>query len=178
MQNISKIKKFADEHKAIWQFIMFSLISMIAAVTEMVSYLLLNSVFLTSLNDQPFNWFIFEYSGGDAGGLGTMIAFLVSITLAQIVAFITNRKKTFNANNNVVYSALMYAVMVIIIIGLQTYSGPLLVTWLNGFINNANISGILGKLIWMFFTFVIVFLMSKFVIMRRIEDKENKIKPA
>lgn len=98
-----------------------------------------------------------------------MIAFFVSITLAQIVAFITNRKKTFNANNNIVYSAIMYAIMVIIIIGLQTYTGPLLVAWLNAFIHNNNISSILGKLIWMSATFFIVFFMSKFVIMKRVE---------
>ena len=166
---LSKIKKFVLERPGLWQFIKFSLISMIAAVTEMGSYLLLNNVLLSSLNDRPFQWFIFNYSGGGAGGLGTMIDFFVSITLAQIVAFITNRKKTFNANNNIVYSAIMYAIMVIIIIGLQTYTGPLLVAWLNAFIHNNNISSILGKLIWMSATFFIVFFMSKFVIMKRVE---------
>ena len=41
---LSKIKKFVLERPGLWQFIKFSLISMIAAVTEMGSYLLLNNV--------------------------------------------------------------------------------------------------------------------------------------
>ncbi|MDD4316723.1 MAG: hypothetical protein PHC84_06155 [Clostridia bacterium] len=162
-----KIKKFAAEHEAVWQFVKFTIISSIAGVTEITSYTLLNSLILKSMNTQPFHWWIFHYSGGVAGGLGTMIAFLVSTTLAQIVSFVTNRKKTFDANNNVVFSAIMYTVMVLVIICLQTYTGPLMVVAIDKLINNPGISGTLGKLIWMFLSFVIIFPMNKFVIMRR-----------
>lgn len=162
-----KIRKFAAEHEAIWQLIKFTIISSIAGITEITSYTLLNSVFLKSMNAQPFHWWIFRYDGGVGGGLGTMIAFLVSTTLAQIVSFVTNRKKTFNADNNIVFSAIIYAVMVIAIICLQTYTGPLIVIAIDKWLNNAALSGTLGKLIWMFLSFVIIFPMNKFVIMRK-----------
>lgn len=175
MENVSKFKKFTEEHQNVWQLIKFTLISMIAGATEMGSYLLLNSVFLKSLNSQPFHWWIFHYAGGlNAGGLGTMIAFLVSTTLAQIISFVTNRKKTFNANNNVLYAAVTYTIMVVIIICLQTYTGPLIVSKIDSALNMYEISSVLGKCIWMFLTFCIVFLMSKFVIMRRVEEKPKE----
>lgn len=172
----AKINKFISEHKALWQFVMFTLMSSIAAVVEVSSYLLLNSVFLKSLNANAFNWWIFRYDGGVAGGLGTMIAFMVSTTLANIVAFIANRKKTFDANNNVVFSATVYALMIITIICAQTYFGPILVNALNDFINNAGLSGALGKFICMAISFAIIFPMSKYVIMRKKEElKEENI---
>lgn len=174
MEKTNKFRTFIQKHEAIWQLIKFSLISMIAAAVEISSYLLLNSVFLKSMNNQPFHWWIFHYEGGlNAGGLGTMIAFLVSTTLAQIVAFITNRKKTFNANNNIIYATVTYAIMVVIIICLQTYTGPLIVSKIDASLNMYEISSLLGKFIWMFFTFCIVFLMSKFVIMRRVKEKKE-----
>lgn len=176
MKLIDKIKKFAAEHEAIWQFVKFTIISSIAGITEITSYTLLNSVILKSMNTEPFHWWIFNYNGGVGGGLGTMISFLISTTLAQIVSFVTNRKKTFNANNNIVFSAIMYTLMVIVIICLQTYTGPLMVIAIDKWLNNAAISGTLGKLIWMFLSFVIIFPMNKFVIMRKKkEPAEEKI---
>lgn len=175
MEKTSKFKQFTQEHEAIWQFIKFSIMSSIAAVTEIVSYLLLNSVLLVSMNAEPFKWWIFNYAGGTSGGLGTMIAFLVSTTLAQIVAFITNRKTTFKADNNILMSVLMYTIMVIIIICIQTYLGPILVSKLDSFLHNPTVSGLFGKLILMFMTFLIVFPMSKYVIMRKKAEKKEVI---
>lgn len=165
-------KSFAKEHENIWQLIKFIIVSSISGSIELVSYILLNSVILIALNAEPFSWWIFNYSGGSAGGLGTMIAFLVSTALAQVVAFIVNRKKTFKANNNVFYSAVMYIIMVVFIVCVQTYFGPLLVTGLDKIINNPDWSGVIGKLIWMLFTFCTVFPMSKYVIMRNVEEKK------
>lgn len=160
-------KNQLKDNETIWQLIKFSLMSMISGGIEIVTYILLNSVILISLNQEPFSWWIFSYEGGSAGGLGTMYAFFISTLLAQIVAFIANRKKTFKSNNNVVYSAIMYAIMVITIVCVQTYFGPILVVKINSIINNPDLSGIIGKLIWMFFTFCTIFPMSKYVIMRK-----------
>jgi putative flippase GtrA len=166
MGNVTKAEQFEDNHKTLWQLIKFTFISMISGTVEFVAYFLINNVFLKSLNSEPFSWWIFNYSGGAAGGQGTMYAFFISTTLAQIIAFIVNRKKTFKANNNLLFSAIAYTLMVIVIICTQTYFGPLMVSAIDKIINNAGISAIIGKLIWMFFTFCTIFPMSKYVIMR------------
>lgn len=168
---ITKINAFAANHAGLWQFIKFTFMSAIAAVTEITSFLLLNSLILKSLNSQAVDWWIFHYNPNTTGGLGTMIAFLVSTTIAQIVSFITNRKKTFGANNNLAFSITVYAIMMLVIILTQTYSGPIIVEWMDGFIKNADISGLLGKFLWMFISFLIIFPMSKYVIMRKVDKK-------
>ena len=170
---IDKLKAFMKKHASIWQLIKFTLISCIAAVVEITSYMLLDSVFLKKLNNQAVNWFIFHYDPATTGGLGTMIAFLVSTTLAQIVSFITNRKKTFNANNNLAFQCNR----------LCNYDGfdntsadlvkaPIIVTWFDSFIHNSGVSGFLGKFLWMFISFLIVFPMNKYVYHRRVDKKE------
>ena len=169
---ISKIKKYLEEHESIKQFVMFLLISCVAAVVEISSYLIINNIVLKSLNSDPFHWWIFNYDGGTTGGLGTMVAFLISTFLAQVISFIANRKKTFKANNNVVFSAIMYATMVIIIVGLQTYSGPIIVNKLNDLLNNPDLSILFGKWLCMFLAFFIIYPMSKYVIMRN-NDKDE-----
>lgn len=169
-----KLKQFAAKHTGIWQFIKFTLMSSIAAVVEVSSFLLLNSLILKSLNNQGVDWWIFHYNPGTTGGLGTMVAFLVSTTLAQIVAFIANRKKTFDANNNLAFSITMYTIMIISIICLQTWSGPIIVEWLDSFIHKPDLSGLLVKLLWMFVSFVVVFPINKYVIMRKKPDKPTE----
>lgn len=170
----AKFKQFIATHAGIWQFIKFSLMSSIAAVVEITSFLLLNSLILKSLNTQAVDWFVFHYNPNTTGGMGTMVAFLISTTLAQIVAFIANRKKTFNANNNLAFSVTVYSIMMVMIILVQTWSGPIIVEWMDGFIHNSDISGLLSKLLWMFISFLIIFPMSKYVIMRKVDKTEER----
>ena len=173
-----KFKQFISQHAGIWQFIKFSLMSSIAAVVEITSFMLLNSLILKSLNNQAVDWFVFHYNPDTTGGLGTMVAFLVSTTLAQIVAFIANRKKTFNANNNLAFSITVYSIMMVTIILVQTWSGPILVEWMDSIIHNSDISGLLSKLLWMFISFLIIFPMSKYVIMRKVDKEEEQSEDA
>ena len=162
-----KIKTFLDEHEDIRQLVFFTLFSFVCFLIEYVTFFVLKFA-LKNVNE-PFEWFIFSYK---TGGLGEFIAFLMSNVVAQAATFILNRKKTFNANNNIVYAASMYAIMVCGIIILNT--------WLGGVISDAVTEGtsipqdfaaIIGKLVGSFLSFVISFLMSKFVIMRKSKKK-------
>ena len=78
----------------IWQFVKFTFASLIAMISEFAILNIMNHIdAITNLNMQPFNWFVFHYKGDGVEGLGTMIAFLVSTTVAQIISFVVNRKK-------------------------------------------------------------------------------------
>ena len=148
-----KGKDFMTRHGNIWQIVKF---------TEDV------------LGNQEFHWFVFHYAPGRNGAFGTagFIAMLVSKCIAEIISFTINRKKTFNANNNVVFSAIMYVLTVIALI--------LFTTWLAGVLGDAigpaigadfgnTISKMLGSLI----SWVVIFLMDKFVIMRKVDKGED-----
>jgi putative flippase GtrA len=167
----AKIKTYLNEHEDIFQLVKFAIFSMVAFVVEYLSFTVL-VLCLKGIN-QSITWWIFNYNT-QTGGLGALIAFLISTVLAQIVSFVINRKKTFNANNNVIFSAIMYAIMVCGIIILNTWLGATLTRAFNKIIANVTICQYIGKLIGSFAAFVITFVMNKFVIMRRKPEPKEK----
>ena len=158
---IKKIKAFFDSHEDLRQLVMFTLFSFVCFLIEYVVYLILH--FSVASAGESFHWFIFHY---ESGGAGEFAAFLVSNIVAQAATFILNRKKTFNADNNIVFAGIAYAIMVAGIIVLNTWIGGVIRDALVGKING-DFAGIIGKLVGSFLSFVISFLMSKFVIMRK-----------
>ena len=125
--------------------------------------------------NEDFHWFIFHYAAGRGGAFGTagFIAMLGSKCIAEIISFTINRKKTFNANNNVVFSAIMYVITVVALI--------IFTTWLAGVLGDAmgpaigaDAGNTISKMLSSVISFVVIFLMDKFVIMRKVDkgDKE------
>lgn len=168
-----KIKGFLDAHKNITQIIKFTFLSCIAAIVEVVSLNILLAA-LKSYSTTPVDWFIFHY-GANENGLCGFVAFIVSTVLAQIVSFVVNRKKTFNANNNIVFSIVSFTIMEVVIIGLQIWSGPLLAgEFVKAGLKNHDLAANISKFLWMFMSFVFVFIMDKFVIMRNTDKKDKK----
>lgn len=167
----NKIKEFLDGHPNIAQLIKFTLFSLICFAIEYVSFAIITWA-LRGYN-QEARWWIFNYSTAD-GGMGSMIGFFVSNVLAQAATFVLNRKKTFNANNNVVYSAVTYTIMVCGIIALNTWAGGKITAACNGALHNLVLSQYISKFAGSFMSFVISFLMSKFVIMRRVEREAGE----
>ncbi len=167
---IKKIKAFLSTHEDIAQLVKFTLFSVVAFAVEYATFSLL--LFFLKGVSRPVSWFVFFYSESD-GGLGAMLAFFISNVLAQIVTFILNRKKTFHATNNIVFSAVSYAIMVFGIIILNTWAGGAITTALNKSIDNLVICQYIGKLCGSFMAFVISFLGSKFIIMRKVKPKEQ-----
>ena len=98
---------------------------------------------------------------------------LGSKCIAEIISFTINRKKTFKANNNVVFSAIMYVITVVALI--------IFTTWLAGVLGDAmgpaigaDAGNTISKMLSSVISFVVIFLMDKFVIMRNVDkgDKE------
>ena len=167
-----KGKAFMTRHGNIWQIVKFTLISLIAFLAEFASMYALQYG-LADVCGQDFHWFVFNYDASQ-GGQATFIAMLGSKCIAEIISFTINRKKTFNANNNVVFSAIMYVITVVALI--------IFSTWLAGPIGNAmgahnideGLSSTVSKMVGSIISFVVIFLMDKFVIMRNVDkgDKE------
>lgn len=169
-----KSKKFLEDHKNIFQIIKFTLISLIAFIAEFASMYALQYGLAGVYGDQEFRWFLFYYAPGKTGayGLAGFIAFLGSKCIAEIISFIVNRKKTFEANNNVVFSAIMYVITVIAVILLSTWLGGALGDLLGPSIG-ADAGNTISKLVGSFLSWVIMFLMDKFVIMRKVDKGEK-----
>lgn len=171
---VDKTKAFMSRHGNIWQIVKFTLISLIAFIAEFASMYALQYGLEGVCGDTEFKWFIFHYLPGRSGafGLAGFIAFLVSKCIAEVISFTINRKKTFNANNNVVFSAIMYAITVIAVILLSTWLGGALGDLMGPEIG-ADAGNTISKLIGSLLSWVIMFLMDKFVIMRRVDKGEK-----
>ncbi len=143
---------------------MFNLMSGITTVVDFSTFALFNYWAFTSLRSQAFSWWIINYSIED-GGLCAFLAFALSFAISQTFNFFLQRKTTFKANNNVLYSAVMYAVMVIGVYFFQVWVPSLI---------QAGIASVLGttlgamvvKMINMTVSMLIQFPMNKWVIMR------------
>jgi putative flippase GtrA len=166
-----KLKAFAEAHKEAWQMLKFIMVSLAAGLTEIITFSILQAS-LKKVNGS-LSWWIFKH-GTEAGGVGAFVAFLVSTSIAQVVSFIVNSKKTFNANNNLAFAVTAYFVMVIGLILLQTFLTPLITDGINAGVKNLTLSQFMTKIILMLLAFVVVFLCSKFVIMREVKAKDNE----
>ena len=115
-----------------WQFVKFIIVSLLAFI---VQFSLLNLLPLipaiSALNSREVSWFVFTYTAA-AGGLGYAISSNTANIVAQIVAFFVNRKKTFNADNNIPVTLTVYILFTLALICFAAWFNPFFKDWLVG----------------------------------------------
>lgn len=150
--------------KTFGQFIKFLILGLVATIVEWGVFALCNYNLFQNLADIPFSWFIFDYPV-EFGGLSMFLATVLSFTAAQITNFIVQRKFTFKAEGNVVYSAIMYTVMVLLsyayIMWVPSVFSPLLMPLLG-----AEFTAMGVKILSQFTCCLIQFPFNKFIIMK------------
>ena len=166
---LEKVAKYINEHKTLLQAILFMLFSCLAFVAQLGTQALFDWA-LASVDKVVKVWPFPEQA------LGTLISFLIANVVAKVLSFVMNRKKTFNANNNKIFSAVTYTIMVVTLIIVETLVGEPLAKALNTASNGVldDWSNTLAIILYSIPDFIIVFLMDKFVIMRHKEEKEEK----
>ena len=113
--------------KTFWQLVKFTIVSLLACIVQVVSLAILYNIpAVKALSAQPFHWFVFDYPliEGKQCGLALFIAFNASNLLAQIVSFFVNRKKTFNANNNVPVTLTIYLLFTVALLCFSAWFNP------------------------------------------------------
>ncbi len=187
----SAFKVWTEKNAALWQVIKFTLVSMIAGASEMVLYNVFLWILKEPLQGTDAIWFIFNYPHGaegvlndvnviGRGGACVLVAYLVSTIVGNFVSFVVNRKTTFKSVANVKFSIIATMVMIVFIIFYSTVLGGLANSWVgtwsifqntdNGFL--IFLKQNIGKFLITMITFVFVFVMNKFVILR--EEKKTK----
>lgn len=176
--------KDIEHKKNIMQVILFVMFSSIAAVAQLASRAIIDLL----LRNQTQMVEVWPF-GKQA--LGSFIAFLASNIIAKVISYVTNRNTTFKANNNKVRSAIIYTIMVILLIIIETIIGTPLQNGLYGIFGGGfageeittatvdnqtlyQICGMLSQAIYGFADGLIVFFMDKYVIMRNDNDTNKK----
>jgi putative flippase GtrA len=149
----------------VWQFIKYTLMSLITTVVDMGVFALLNYWVFAGVKQVAFRWWLFDYRV-ENGGLCAFLALVISFAASQTVNFFLQRKVTFGATNNKLYSAMMYAVMVVSVYFFTLWLPTLFIEPLYAAIGE-NWGGIITKMVCMTISFLIQFPMNKWVIMKK-----------
>lgn len=163
--NKTGFTRWKQEHEGLWQFVIFMLMSGITTVVDLGTFALCNFWIFASYRDRTFSWWLIDYTAKN-GGLTAFLAFAVSFAVSQTFNFFLQRKTTFKANNNVARSALMYAVMVILVYFLQLYI-PTLIREPIVLLIGATLGDLAVKMINMTISMLIQFPANKWLIMRK-----------
>lgn len=165
---INRILEWIQKHPNLWEFIKFNILSNIATITNFILLWVGTGFLFSSFTNQPFNWFIFNYSV-DNGGLAGFLSFLLAYTGAQIVNFFVQRKMVFGANNSI-SSTLHWYILTVIFAGVVSIVlPPYTISLFMGWGLSVGLAQTLANVINIFLQVVINYPMLKFVIMKKEE---------
>ncbi len=165
MSGIDTMKDVEKKNQTLWQFIKFTLMSGVTTIVDLGVFSLLNYGLFAGYKTTGFRWWLFDYRV-ENGGLTPFLSLLVSFAVSQTVNFFLQRKVTFAATNNKLYSGILYAIMVIAVYFLTLWLPTLFIEPLYAAVG-ANWGGIITKMATMTISFIIQFPMNKWVIMKK-----------
>ena len=183
-KGIKGLIKYIKTHENLRQLVLFTLFSMICGLTQFTITLVLPMILKAASPNmkQPFGWikmgetYFFDFTD-EGQGLGSFLGWLLGSIWGQALTFILNRKKTFNAPDHLVFRAIAYTVMAVLIIIVQTAIGKL-----EGVLkaNDPDASDFLNvvynltaQVVAGMAAFTMSFLGNKFIIMRKFRSKES-----
>ena len=164
---IQKIVDYLNTHEDVRQMVFFLMFSVLCGASQMiVTYALSAGLKLASSLSSNFDWFVFHFAT-----TAEFIGFLVGSIVGQVLTFVLNRKKTFNMPDYVALRAVMYAILAILIIIMQTYLGGLVTNACHNAKPDANgfldlVFNLTGQLVAGIAAVIINFLGNKFLVMR------------
>lgn len=156
--------RFKEKAQIWWEVIVFYLMSGITTVVDLAAFAAFNYLVFASFREVPFHWWLLDY-GVESGGLCAMLSMASSFAVSQTVNFFLQRKVTFGASNNVLYSAVMYAIMVVAVFFLVLWLPTVILVPMTVWLGAA--APMVVKLITQFVSALIQFPINKWVIMRK-----------
>lgn len=178
-KSLKALVKYIKAHEELRQMVLFLLFSFLCAAAQTVTQFVLKYA-IGAANNAQFEWFLFKYPYEK--GLAEFIGFICGAIIGQVMTFVLNRKKTFKATNNVIIAGIMYAIIAICIILLQTYLGGVITDACKkaAVANGTNTEGIVGFLITLtgmavggICALVLSFLGNKYLVMRNWGKKKS-----
>lgn len=156
--------------KTLWQLVKFTLVSLLASLVQVASLAILYNIpAIKALSAEAFHWFVFDYPviEGKQCGLALFIAFNASNILAQIVSFFVNRKKTFNANNNIPITLTIYLIFTVALICFSAWLNPVVFTFLGNKGVSSGLATTIATAVCSTFQFLIYFPFDKLLMRQK-----------
>ena len=123
----SWIRNWINEHPAVWEFILFNVLSNVATIVNFIAMWICTGFLFVSLENIPFQFFVFHYTQVESDlGLGGFLSFLVATAAAQAVNFYVQKNFVFRSNAAFARAVPRYVclavVLVIVSAALPAYS--------------------------------------------------------
>ncbi|UKI20806.1 MAG: GtrA family protein [Christensenella sp.] len=178
-KGLQKLVDKINANENVRQMVVFTLFSFICGGSQLILTLVLTQLkYAGGVLAEPFkgipvgNFSIFGYET-----TAEFIGFLVGSITGQVLTFVLNRKKTFNCTNNVVISGIMYTILAVFIIFMQTLLGGAITSACYGAMPEpSSFVGLLfnlaGQAVGGIAALVISFLGNKFLVMRNWGSKK------
>lgn len=124
---MNAIKKWTKTHPALWEFILFNILSNCATIVNFVVMWICTGFVFKGLSNEPFQFLIFNYTNTEQDlGLCGFLSFLVATALAQTVNFFVQKNFVFKSNaafgKAIPKYVLLAVLLVIISAALPAYS--------------------------------------------------------
>lgn len=178
-KGLQKLVDKINANENVRQMVVFTLFSFICGGSQLILTLVLTQLkYAGGVLAEPFkgipvgNFSIFGYET-----TAEFIGFLVGSITGQVLTFVLNRKKTFNCTNNVVISGIMYTILAVFIIFMQTLLGGAITSACYGAMPEpSSFVGLLfnlaGQAVGGIAALIISFLGNKFLVMRNWGSKK------
>lgn len=126
------MKQWIADHPNIWEFILFNILSNCATITNFIVMWLCTGFVFTAFKNQPFRFFIFNYTNVESDlGLCGFLSFLAATAAAQAVNFFVQKNLVFKSDadfGKAVPKFIVLAVLLVIIsAALPAYSQALFI---------------------------------------------------
>lgn len=133
MRHMSKFKLWIKAHPTLWEFILFNLLSNCATIVNFAVMWLCTGFVFVGLQNQPFQWLLFQYTTEESLGLCGFLSFLTATAAAQTVNFFVQKELVFRSDAQFAQAVPKYIILavtlVIISAALPAYSQRVLASW-------------------------------------------------
>ncbi|MDR1805651.1 MAG: GtrA family protein [Clostridium sp.] len=134
-----KIKRLTDAHPELYKLVKWLIAGQLSTLVEYGVFYVLQFVVFKNILSQPWglpegNWFARVLSFMNLqDGVGYFWAYFISIAVGYTIAYILNRKISFQSDANIAWSTFLYILMVLFTMVVSAWMATAFQNWLNTF---------------------------------------------
>ena len=159
------IRRWIKNHPAIWEFILFNVLSNISTISRFVVTWIGTAIFVSAMGlTAPFHFLIFNYPES-GNGLGGFLTFLFAEVIAQAVNFFVQMKWVFKSDSSFKDAAWKYAILAGVVVGVNLVLPGYVTSLCQGWGMNAGVAGTIASVVNTLLAVIVSYPLLKFWIM-------------
>ena len=159
------IRRWIKNHPAIWEFILFNVLSNISTISRFVVTWIGTAIFVSAMGlTAPFHFLIFNYPES-GNGLGGFLTLLFAEVIAQVVNFFVQMKWVFKSDSSFKDAAWKYAILAVVIVVVNLVLPGYVTSLCQGWGMNAGVAGTIASVVNTLLAVIVSYPLLKFWIM-------------